>query len=134
MANRKLPRNVVEMRGTDRPDRTNYQEPDPLPIEGTPEPPIKLRAAAKKEWNRAIQFLTERKLIGLENLSLLALYCDLFAGAVEDRAKGLKVEAATITQIRLLAGEFFLTPASRAKAKAGNASEKDSEENRFFGA
>lgn len=121
------------MRGTDRADRTNYNEPDPMPINGTPEPPVRLKAAAKREWDRAIEFLTTRNLVGKENLSLLAFYCDLFAQAVDDRAKGIKVEAATITQIRMLAGEFFLTPASRTKAKANNGKEKDNEEKRFFG-
>lgn len=132
MPNRKLPKNVVIMRGTARADRTNNEEPEPLPIDSMA-PPRKLKPEGKAEWDRVIGFLTSNGIVGAEGLSLLCTYCQIHARIVECEKAGIPVEAALLTQYRLMASEFGLTPAGRAKLKTGNAKKEDSKEKRIFG-
>jgi phage terminase small subunit len=133
MARRKLPKNVVEMRGNPGKRAINTAEPDPTPIDEL-KPPRKLKPEATKEWNRVIGFIANNSLVGNEGLSILATYCNIHARIVEMEQIGGAIEAALLTQYRLLASEFGLTPAGRAKLKTGNGKKKDTKEDRFFGA
>jgi phage terminase small subunit len=133
MGKRKLPRNVVEMRGNPGKRPINTAEPDPTPITGIPDPPREMKPEAVKEWKRIIGYLVINKIIGIEGLSNLATYCMMHARIVELEKLGSTADAAMIGQYRLMAGEFGLTPSGRAKLKTGNGKEKDSDEKRFFG-
>lgn len=133
MSNRKLPKNVVKMRGNPGKRPVNEEEPEPQPLDGIPDPPRKLKPEAQKEWDRIIGFVVNNRIAGLESLSLLCTYCNIHAQIVEREILGAPIEAATITQYRLLASEFGLTPAGRSRLKTGNAKEENIEEKRFFG-
>ena len=133
MGNRKLPKNVVEMRGNPGKRPVNQGEPEPQTIDGIPNPPRKLKPEARKEWNRVIGFVVNNRIAGAESLSLLATYCNIHAKIVELETAGMTPDAAMLTQYRLMASEFGLTPAGRAKLKTGNGKKENSEEKRFFG-
>ena len=133
MPNRKLPKNLILMRGTERPDRTNYAEPDPIVIKGMPDPPRDLKPDGFREWNRVISWLVSNRIVGEEGLSAVATYCNVYARIVEMEKLGGCADAALLTQYRLLASELGLTPAGRARLKAGNGKKEDEESKRFFG-
>jgi phage terminase small subunit len=133
MPRRKLPKNVVEMRGNPGKRAINHAEPNPVPMDGTLNPPRKLKEEARKEWNRVIGFLAANGILGSESLSLLATYCNIHAKIVELEAANMMADAALLTQYRLMAGEFGLTPSGRAKLKTGNGKKEDTDEKRFFG-
>lgn len=134
MSRRKLPKNVVEMRGNPGKRPINEAEPEPTPIPCDLKPPRKLKPEALKEWERIIGFIASNAIVGAEGLSILCTYCNLHARIVELEQVGQTPDAAMLTQYRLLAGEFGLTPAGRAKLKTGNSGKKNTEEERFFGA
>jgi phage terminase small subunit len=132
MPRRKLPRNVVEMRGNPGKRAINAAEPVSEAISSFA-PPRKLKAEAKREWDRVIGFLSNNGIIGAECLSILATYCMVHAKIVELETAGMPIEAATLTQYRMLASEFGLTPTGRAKLKTGNGKTQNEDEKRFFG-
>lgn len=133
MGNRKLPRNVVELRGNPGKRAINTAEPVPNALSGIPDPPRDLKPEGFKEWNRIIGFLVNNGIAGAESLSLVATYCNLHAHVVRLEELGAPIDAAMLTQYRLMASEFGLTPAGRAKLKTGNGKKEDEQAKRFFG-
>lgn len=120
------------MRGNPGKRQVNDAEPQPQVLDSY-NPPRKLKPEGKAEWDRVIGFLSSNGIVGAEGLSLLCTYCQIHARIVECEKAGIPVEAALLTQYRLMASEFGLTPAGRAKLKTGNAQKENSKEKRIFG-
>jgi phage terminase small subunit len=102
------------LQGTFRKGRQNLDEPQFVPLTEIPAPPRKLKAEAKREWDRVIEYVIKNNLCGAEGLSILATYCSLHAVIVSDEKKG-EFKAAILAQYRALAERFALDPSSRAK-------------------
>lgn len=123
MARPMKPTGAKILKGTFKKSRANPSEPEILPIDGIPDPPRRLSASAKKEWERVIEFIVNNSIVGAEGLSLLATYCEIHAAIVDERDI-LKVPASYLAQYRALAGSFGLTGDSRAKMKAPKGSQE----------
>lgn len=94
------------------------EEVNPEPLTEIPEPPRKLKAEARKEWDRVMPGLIETSRICEENLSILATYCNLHAQVVRLEKKDEIPPASLLAQYRYLAESFGLTPQSRVRTKA----------------
>jgi phage terminase small subunit len=93
------------------------KEPDPELVDGVPEPPRKLKAEAKREWDRVASYLSQSRVLACQELSILATYCVLHAHIVRCEQRNELPTAAVLTQYRMLASEFGLTPTSRTRVK-----------------
>jgi P27 family predicted phage terminase small subunit len=72
----RLPTKIHFLRGTDRADRVNIDEPQPeVKI---PEPPAIITSIALEEWNRICRELLDLGLISNLSRSLLAGYCKAY--------------------------------------------------------
>lgn len=127
-----MPLNVKEMRGFVGHRPVNREAPEPKLVEGMPDPPKWLKGEAKREWFRQIGSLTATRVLGENEISLLASYCYLQGEFINEVKSGRTMVAALISQLRGFASEFGIGPASRARIKSGNA-KKDTDEERFFG-
>jgi phage terminase small subunit len=77
-----------------------------------PDPPAKLSAAAREEWDRIVPLLHDAKLTTLLDADALELYCELHA---EWRSAPREFSAAKLGQLRLLMSELGLTAAGRVR-------------------
>jgi P27 family predicted phage terminase small subunit len=130
-----VPTRLKVLRGTDRPDRRNPHEPTVQAA--TPRCPAHLGVEAKREWRRAAKHLAAVGLLTQIDRTALALYCDAWGRWVEAlhalQTYGLMVKSPNgypmqspylavankaSEQVRLLLGEFGMTPASRARVHA----------------
>ena len=130
-----VPTRLKVLRGTDRPDRRNPDEPVVKPA--IPPCPPHLGAEAKREWRRASKRLAAVGLLTEIDRAAFALYCDSYGRWVEAtqavQTYGLMVKSPNgfpmqspylavankaAEQMRLLLGEFGMTPASRARVHA----------------
>jgi P27 family predicted phage terminase small subunit len=137
-----VPTRLKVLRGTDRPDRRNPNEPVVKPA--TPSCPKHLGAEAKREWRRASKQLAAVGLLAQIDRAAFALYCDSYGRWVETteaiRTYGLMVKSKNgipmqspylavankaAEQMRLLLGEFGMTPASRSRVNAEPVTPKD---------
>ena len=98
--------------------REAAREPEPDLVEGIPEPPRKLKAEAKREWDRVAAQLVKTRVLAVHQLSILASYCVLHAHIVKCEQRGEIATGAVYTQYRMLAAEFGLTPNSITRVKA----------------
>ncbi len=129
-----VPQGVRELRGTDRADRSNPDEPKP-PVE-LPDPPAHLTPTAIEVWYRVGRALVELRVLTAIDLDAFGSYCTLVSRVAELERK-IKVddyktvgssgtpiqnpEVRTLNELRaqLLrhAVEFGLTPSSRSRIR-----------------
>jgi phage terminase small subunit len=115
---------VVE--GTFRKDRANADEPKFEPLTEIPAPPRKLKAEARREWDRVIEFVFKNRICGAEALSILATYCSVHAAIVAGEKKG-EFSAGLLAQYRALGERFGIDPASRGKIKSAKPAQPKNE-------
>ena len=105
------------IKGTARKHRMNDKEPKPETAKKQA-PPGWLNVDAKKEWKRLIAELTDNGIVTNLDLSMLAALCQLWGEYIAGIKTSEPVSMAHVTQMRLLAAEFGLTPSSRSKVEA----------------
>ena len=116
--NCRVPANVHKLKGTYDP-RIHGEEAD-VPI-GIPEQPAWLTPEGKKQWDILVNLLKGTGyLTTLDGIPLGGL-AELIAELAEN-PKALSV--GKLTQLRLLMGDFGLTPVSRAKIKLPTKNDK----------
>jgi P27 family predicted phage terminase small subunit len=77
----RIPTKIHYLRGTERADRTNLDEPQPeVKI---PEPPPIIKGIALEEWNRITKELHDLGLVSELNRCLLAGYCKAYGRWIE---------------------------------------------------
>lgn len=97
--------------GTDQPCRR--REPVVAPIDGAAVKPTWLRGRAAKLWVEKVAIYQARgqSVAGCE--SALAQYCALEAALIEQYRKRITPPVAQVNAFRILAAEFYDTPASQ---------------------
>lgn len=126
MGNRRKTAAQRKLEGKERPSR-DYPEPD-LPEFSTLAPPdwvFEDRAVA--EWHRVVRIMGAVGVLSEADATVLGHYCNLHGRMVAEMDE---VTAAMLTQFRLYATEFGLTPASRSRVGGGKKADPNSE---FFG-
>jgi len=130
-----LPTKIKALRGTLRKHRANANEPKAQP--GMPACPAELGIIAKREWRRISRHLSAMGLLTTADRAALALYCDAYGrwleaikalqqyGVVIKSPNGYPVQSPYVAiankageQVRLLLGEFGMSPASRTRVTA----------------
>lgn len=110
-----------KLKGTDTPARMR-DEPEFTLVSGEPDPPAWIseeltdaeEMEARREWKVVVEELIDTGVLRRIQLRMLAHYCKHHA-----RCALGKPSAADLTQLRLLATEFGMTPASLSKAGDG---------------
>jgi P27 family predicted phage terminase small subunit len=133
MARPRKPTEQKRREGTERPARANPDEPV-YPAEAPPMPEW-LSETARAEWGRLIPLLASQGVLAVTDLGIYAAYCqgiaDLEAvtkeletadryyksGTLIKEHPGVKLSLKLQEQIKLLASELGLTPASRSKVR-----------------
>ena len=112
-----IPTALKILKGTARPHRINDKEPQ---VEvAKPQPaPVWLNSDAKKEWVRLFDLLTKSGVITDLDTSMLATFCQMWGEYIAGFKSGDPVGVTHMTQMRLMAAEFGLTPSSRSKVEA----------------
>lgn len=126
--NRRQPQDIKLLKGTDRPDRIMTATVPKITTETGPKRPAHVTGLAKRIWEKRIEVYRMRgqSIEGCEDA--LARYCNLEARLIEDYdRKKLIAPAAFINAWRILAAEFFDTPASQ----IGKVSSRKAEENPY---
>ncbi|MEZ5564918.1 MAG: hypothetical protein R3F24_05110 [Gammaproteobacteria bacterium] len=113
MSRRRLPDNVLQMRGTFRPHRHGAKDKEPMLPPTTLEPPDWLPELPAKEWRRVVQVLAPSELLTEGDAAILLAYTLLFADVQAAGKFGAPVLPALVAQLRLCASELGLTPTSR---------------------
>ena len=130
-----LPTHLKVVRGTLRKDRANRNEPQGAPA--IPTCPRHLGEEAKREWRRVSKELRAMGLLTKVDRAALALYCDAWGRWVDAlealRRYGVMVKSPSgfpmqspylavankaMEQMRLLLGEFGMSPSSRTRVHA----------------
>ena len=127
-----LPTHLKVMRGTLRKDRLNRNEPQVAPA--FPACPRHLGQEAKREWRRVSKELRAMGLLTKVDRAALAMYCDARGRWVEAlRRYGVMVKSPSgfpmqspylavankaMEQMRLLLGEFGMSPSARTRIHA----------------
>lgn len=122
MANRKVTDLEKRRRGSARPSTTRNDE-NALDFEAVaeiPPAPETLNIHGKAYWDRILPILMEKRVMTIADHESLEVACILYAKIRQAALAGVDVNAAAVTQFRLFQTEFGLTPASRAKLKAGD--------------
>jgi len=70
-----------------------------------------------KSAKRVFKLLTKNKVITDFDLAMLATFCQMWGDYISSIKTNEPVTMAHITQMRLLAGEFGLTPVSRSRVE-----------------
>ena len=126
MAGRKRkPTALKLLQGTFQPCRANPDEPQPEI--GAPDMPKYLKGEARAEWDRVVEYLSRTRVIAKGEGAMLAVYCVLYAKFIEATRRGGEVTGSMIAQLRALASEFGLTPASRGHVHSTKPQEKENE-------
>lgn len=147
-----VPTALKVLRGTLRAGRRNDGEA--APGRAVPSCPPELGATAKREWKRISRELAGMGLLGRIDRAALALYCDAWGrwveaidalrqyGVVMKSPNGYPMQSPYLAiankaaeQVRLLLGEFGMSPSSRTRVRAEPAPQQDddSEFERLFG-
>lgn len=138
-----LPTKLKLIRGTLRGDRRNPREASLSPT--LPTCPQALAPAAKREWRRVAKELATAGLLTRVDRAGLAAYCQAWSRWIEAeealRTYGtiikapsgfpivspyFTIAAKSLEQMRLLLGEFRMTPSSRSRVNAAPVSDGDS--------
>lgn len=109
MANPKKPANVHMLKGTYRKDRHG---PMPETESKAPDKPEWLSGSGEIEWDRLVPLLQSRGYLAETDGISLGLLCELSA---EMAASPIDFPASKLGHLRLLFGEFGLTPSGRSK-------------------
>lgn len=133
MANRRKTKAQRELEGTMRNDR-DYGEPG-YPEPQSIEPPDDLIGPdAVKMWEKYTRVLSASRVLSDADLEMLLHLCNLHASILKKWRAGVDPTASMLTQLRLMASEFGLTPASRSKAnELGEGGKVDPTEKFFAG-
>jgi phage terminase small subunit len=127
---RRLPENVKQLRGTAQPCRSIGETLDFEPVEEIPPAPISLGVHGKAYWDRIVPLLLAKRVLTVVDLESLEIMCMMYHKVLKASFAETDLNAASVTQLRLYQTEFGLTPASRAKLKAGDDGPKG---NKFSG-
>ena len=112
---KRKPRGLKMLQGTDRPDR-DYGEVE-LPAPNSTEPPDWLTSPeAVDEWRRIVAVLLPGHVLSQGDMTPLGHLCNMHAAVVAQWGTGAPPAPPVLGQLRLMYGEFGLTPASRTKA------------------
>jgi P27 family predicted phage terminase small subunit len=158
----KVPTRLKVLRGTDRPDRGNPDEPQPPPVLEAPPPPARLREFGRLEWQRVAPILVNTRVLTQVDLSCLEAYCRHYQEALEADAfldangktyeygvgegaarRVMYRERPEVRQARdawrdmlVAAGKLGLTPADRTRVRGTSALDDrttSGDDDRFFG-
>lgn len=118
MANRRKPDKLKLLEGTARPGRMHPEVEYPAVESAAAAPPPDWLDGpeAAAEWRRVTELLAPTRVLTVADLTILGHFCNLHAACVKQYRASLRPTAADLTQLRLYATEFGLTPASRSRA------------------
>lgn len=147
---KKVPTKLHVLRGTDRADRRNVNEPKPETC--IPDPPTFLSADALEEWKRITVELDRLGLLSELDRTELAMYCQAYGRLVKyerivaEKGELYKTNNGNIQlspamwvinkameQCHKFLTEFGMTPASRAKVAADKVKKKEHDPWEKFG-
>ena len=74
----------------------NMDEPKPEPLDGIPACPKWLKRDAKREWQAQIAYLCKNRVLGKNEISMLASYCYLQGEFIKEAKAGRIMIAAMI--------------------------------------
>jgi P27 family predicted phage terminase small subunit len=75
MANAAKSQEQKNLEGTSRNDRVTPEYPDPVLIEGLPDPPTYLGKIGRKHWKKYTKMLQKQGILGENHLDSLGRYC-----------------------------------------------------------
>ena len=127
---RRLPDNVKQLRGTAKPCRSIGETLDFEAVDQIPPAPISLGVHGKEYWDGIVPLLLDKRVLTVVDLESLEIMCLMYHKVLKASFAETDLNAASVTQLRLYQTEFGLTPASRAKLKAGDDGPKG---NKFSG-
>ncbi len=149
MAGAFKPTIVKSVKGTERPGRTNPNEPNPDIV--IPDPPHHLSKHAREEWNRMAPILFDMGLIAESDRAAFAMYCQAWGdhvkaeymirkhGAVVKTSNGNLVQSPWVgisNRAKLIAHKFLvgfgMTPADRSRVTVKKDEAKKDPAKRFF--
>jgi P27 family predicted phage terminase small subunit len=140
-----MPTAIKLAKGETRPSRHNSAEPPTLPLRATPRAPAWLGADARVAWRELVALLMASRVLGRQDVALLAVLCDQIA-VYQDCAAFLAARGVSFVvsdgdgnpkgvqaypevalrqraaeQVRKLCEHFGLSPASRTRIAASDA-------------
>ena len=138
MGRKKIPTKIHALKGTDRADRINPNEPEYDVADMSPTPIILADNYALEEWNRVAPGLTKTGVLTVTDVATLERYCKAHArwrraedeimkpgNDVHTTPNGMKQQSVYVsmansasTLSNKLAAELGITPASRSKVSA----------------
>lgn len=113
----RTPTNVLQLRGSDKehPDRMRARENEPEVTEPLPaNPPSYLSDAEKKVWPELLALLPAGTAKSCDRVTF-EIFVSLWT---EHRLRGIGMKTTRMAELRRLAGEFGMSPASRSKVMA----------------
>ena len=149
---KRKPSSLHVLHGTDRPDRMNWEEPNPASPDSFPDPPDFLDEVAKEEWSRMGKELFDTGLFTSIDSTALAAYCVAYSqwtenirkvtkfGTVFKTPNGYPAQSPYLSmankafeQMTKMLIEFGMTPSARARVKTAiSAREPPDEVERFL--
>lgn len=121
-----VPSNIKLFKGNPGHRPLNDKEPKPELVSSVPKPPAWLKSAdAKRIWREQVEYLTNNRVLGTNELDLLASYCFLQAEFIREARVGRTLTASLLGQMRALAATFGIGPAERTRIKTGNGQKKE---------
>lgn len=118
---KRVPDNILKLRGTYRPDRHGEEENKPTVDERLPEAPIWLNELAVDEWRRVTRVLDEADVLRATDMVVLAAYCNAYSKLI---MRGMDFTATDLCQLRGLCNDLGLTPVARCKLRAPSKKKK----------
>ena len=107
--------------GTSRPDRAYTPEIELPLVESLPNAPDWMpNTHAVKEWDRLARILIANKLLAEADLTALGHMCALHGKIVQLYAAGESPTASMAGALRVMQGDFGLSPVARGKVSAGS--------------
>lgn len=147
---KKLPTKLHVLKGTDRADRRNPNEPQPA--NKIPDPPEILAGEALKEWGRITLELDQLGLLTELDRTELAMYCQAYGRWIKyeriiaekgelykttngnvQTSPAMWVANKAMEQCHKFLTEFGMTPSSRSKVTTGDGKKKESDPWAGFG-
>ena len=115
MANQRKPVAIKLLEGTYRKDRAVEEAAWPM-VDGYPEAPDWLTGPdAVSQWNKAVRWLSDARVLTDPDLDRLANFCNMHADIVSSWRSGRAPAPQDQVQYRINAGLFGFTPADRHK-------------------
>jgi len=121
---KRKPRGLKVLQGTDRPDRDHGEVKLPAP-DSTEPPDWLISPEAVAEWRRIVSVLEPAHVLSQGDMTPLGHLCNMHAAVVLQWGAGAPPAPPVLGQLRLMYGEFGLTPASRSKAATVGEGDKD---------